>query len=67
MSKYLLKLLAYSLVLGILPTIIIGFASYSIASGDMEGKVKEMNMQWPLESVILMYNLQIPLLRMGKA
>ncbi|UQZ36149.1 AraC family transcriptional regulator [Paenibacillus sp. PK3_47] len=46
MSKYLLKLLAYSLVLGILPTIIIGFASYSIASGDMEKKVKEMNMQW---------------------
>ncbi|NQX44424.1 AraC family transcriptional regulator [Paenibacillus tritici] len=46
MSKYLLKLLAYSLVLGILPTIIIGFASYSTASRDMEKKVKEMNMQW---------------------
>lgn len=46
MSKYLLKLLAYSLVLGILPTIIIGFASYSIASRDMEIKVKEVNMQW---------------------
>lgn len=46
MSKYLLKLLAYSLVLGILPTIIIGFASYSTASRDMETKVKEMNMQW---------------------
>ncbi|ASA22409.1 AraC family transcriptional regulator [Paenibacillus donghaensis] len=46
MSKYLLKLVSYSLVLGILPTLLIGFASYSIASRDMEKKVKEVNMQW---------------------
>lgn len=45
MSKYLIKLILYSLVLGILPTILIGLASYSIASQDIEKKVKEMNLQ----------------------
>jgi two-component system, response regulator YesN len=46
LSKYLLRLVSYSLLLGILPVILIGIASYSVASGDMEKKVKEVNMQW---------------------
>ncbi|WP_438444168.1 helix-turn-helix domain-containing protein [Gorillibacterium sp. sgz5001074] len=46
MSKYMLRLLAYSLVLGMLPAIMIGAASYSIASRDVENKVKEANMHW---------------------
>ncbi|WP_159887802.1 helix-turn-helix domain-containing protein [Paenibacillus puerhi] len=46
MSRYLLRLLSYSLLLGMLPAIFIGIFSYSIASGDIENKVKEVNMQW---------------------
>ncbi|KRE98523.1 AraC family transcriptional regulator [Paenibacillus sp. Soil766] len=46
MSRYLLRLLSYSLILGILPAVLIGIVSYTIASGDVEKKVKEMNMQW---------------------
>lgn len=46
MSKYLLRLLTFSLVLGILPAVLIGIVSYSIASGAIEEKVKEGNMQW---------------------
>ncbi|MFC0215800.1 helix-turn-helix domain-containing protein [Paenibacillus chartarius] len=46
MSKYLLRLLSYSLILGILPAVFIGIVSYFIASGDIENKVKEANMQW---------------------
>ncbi|WP_438445420.1 helix-turn-helix domain-containing protein [Gorillibacterium sp. sgz5001074] len=46
MSKYSLRLLIFSLVLGVLPSVMIGMASYSIASRDIERKVKEGNMQW---------------------
>jgi two-component system, response regulator YesN len=46
LSRYMLRLLSYSLILGILPAVLIGFVSYSIASGDIENKVKEANMQW---------------------
>ena len=50
MSKYLLKLILFTLVLGMIPSILIGFASYSIASRDLEKKVKDMNMQWLAET-----------------
>ncbi len=46
MSKYSLRLLSYSLVLGMLPAVLIGFVSHSMASGDIEKKVKEVNMEW---------------------
>lgn len=46
MSRYLLRLLSYSLLLGMIPAILIGIVSYFIASGDIEEKVKEENMQW---------------------
>ncbi len=46
MSKYLLRLLSYSLLLGVLPAVIIEIASYTIASENVERKVKEVNMQW---------------------
>lgn len=46
MSKYLLRLLSYSLLLGVLPAVFIGIASYTIASENVERKVKEVNMQW---------------------
>ncbi|MDQ0063001.1 hypothetical protein [Paenibacillus harenae] len=46
MSRYLLRLLSYSLLLGMIPAVLIGIVSYFIASGDIEGKVKEENMQW---------------------
>ncbi|TYP78977.1 helix-turn-helix domain-containing protein [Paenibacillus methanolicus] len=46
MRNYLLRLLSYSLLLGILPSVLIGILSYSIASGDIEKKVKDVNMQW---------------------
>ncbi|RCW49571.1 helix-turn-helix domain-containing protein [Paenibacillus prosopidis] len=46
MSRYLLRLLSYSLLLGMIPAILIGIFSYFIASGDIEEKVKEENMQW---------------------
>ncbi|WNQ13238.1 helix-turn-helix domain-containing protein [Paenibacillus aurantius] len=46
MNRYSVRLLSYSLLLGLLPAILIGFVSYIIASRDMEEKVKEGNMQW---------------------
>jgi two-component system, response regulator YesN len=46
LHRYLLRLLAFSLLLGVLPAVIIGFVSYSIASSELEDKVKEGNMQW---------------------
>ncbi|UQZ83276.1 HTH-type transcriptional regulator YesS [Paenibacillus konkukensis] len=45
MRTYLLRLLGFSLLLGALPTICIGFASYYLAKHDMEEKVNEGNMQ----------------------
>jgi two-component system, response regulator YesN len=52
LSKYLLRLLSFSLVLGMLPAILIGIVSYSIASGDIEKKVKEVNMEWLAQTQI---------------
>ncbi|MDQ0062502.1 AraC family transcriptional regulator [Paenibacillus harenae] len=44
MSKYLLRLLSFSLLIGVLPAVLVGILSYSIASGDIVDKVKEGNM-----------------------
>lgn len=46
LRRYLLRLLAFSFLLGVLPAVIIGIVSYSIATRDLEDKVKEGNMQW---------------------
>jgi two-component system, response regulator YesN len=45
LRKYLMRLLKYSLLLGALPTVLIGIFSYYIATRDIEDKVKEGNMQ----------------------
>ncbi|MGO4496809.1 helix-turn-helix domain-containing protein [Paenibacillus sp. 2RAB27] len=45
MQKYLLRLLGFTLILGALPTVIIGIASYYIATQDIEEKVNEGNLQ----------------------
>ena len=45
MNKYLVRLLVFSLLLGALPTVFVGFASYYISSRDIEKKVNEGNMQ----------------------
>lgn len=45
MSKYLLRLLTFTILLGAVPVVSIGLISYAIASGDIEDKVKEGNMQ----------------------
>lgn len=45
MNKYLVRLLVFSLFLGALPTVFVGFASYYISSRDIEKKVNEGNMQ----------------------
>ncbi|MFE5322134.1 helix-turn-helix domain-containing protein [Paenibacillus sp. NPDC056579] len=45
MPKYLLRLLGYSFILAAVPVISIGLISYFIASGDIEDKVKDGNMQ----------------------
>ncbi|MCZ8518568.1 MULTISPECIES: AraC family transcriptional regulator [Paenibacillus] len=50
MRRYLLRLLAFSLILGALPTVFIGIVSYSIAAGDIEKKVSEGNMQLLLQT-----------------
>ncbi|MBP1965454.1 helix-turn-helix domain-containing protein [Paenibacillus aceris] len=49
MHKYLLRLLGFSLILGALPTVFIGIASYYIATQDVEAKVNEANMQLLLQ------------------
>ncbi|WP_166244660.1 helix-turn-helix domain-containing protein [Paenibacillus turpanensis] len=46
MQRYLLRLLAFSFILGVIPAVMIGIVSYSIASRDLESKVKESHMQW---------------------
>ncbi|MEK4662918.1 helix-turn-helix domain-containing protein [Priestia sp. FSL H7-0729] len=45
MPKYLLRLLCFTLILGALPVIVIGSVSYTIASRDIEQKVRESNLQ----------------------
>ncbi|ULL18305.1 AraC family transcriptional regulator [Paenibacillus sp. H1-7] len=50
MNKYLLRLLGFSLLLGALPTIAIGLASYYAATQDIEQKVNEGNMQLLLQT-----------------
>ncbi|MBD0379515.1 AraC family transcriptional regulator [Paenibacillus sedimenti] len=45
MHKYLLRLLGFTLILGALPTFLVGIASYYIATQDIEEKVNEGNMQ----------------------
>ncbi|MZQ85792.1 helix-turn-helix domain-containing protein [Paenibacillus sp. 5J-6] len=50
MHKYLLRLLGFSLILGALPTVFIGIASYYIATKDVEAKVNEANMQLLLQT-----------------
>lgn len=45
MPKYLLRLLCFTMILGALPVIVIGSVSYSIASQDIEQKVRESNLQ----------------------
>lgn len=46
MHRYLLRLLTFSFLLGVLPVVIIGIVSSSVATRDLEEKVKEGNMQW---------------------
>lgn len=46
MNRYLLRLLTFSLVLGVIPVVLLGVLSYTIAAGDIEQKVKEGKMQW---------------------
>ncbi|WP_028549424.1 helix-turn-helix domain-containing protein [Paenibacillus sp. UNC451MF] len=50
MSKFLVRLLSFSLLLGALPTVFIGLVSYYMASQDMEKKVNEGNMQLLLQT-----------------
>ncbi|WP_127579543.1 AraC family transcriptional regulator [Paenibacillus koleovorans] len=50
MSKFLLRLLSFSILLGALPIIFIGVISYLIASSDIEEKVKEGNEQILLQT-----------------
>ncbi|MFH5181884.1 hypothetical protein ACHHV8_04190 [Paenibacillus sp. TAB 01] len=50
MRNYLLRLLCFSLVLGTIPTVLIGLVSYSIATRDIEAKVNEGNMQLLLQT-----------------
>ncbi|MCM3170666.1 helix-turn-helix domain-containing protein [Paenibacillus sp. MER 99-2] len=45
MPKYLLRLLCFTMILGALPVIVIGSVSYTIASQDIEQKVRESNLQ----------------------
>jgi AraC-like DNA-binding protein len=48
--NYLLRLLVFSLILGAVPTFVIGFISYYIATEDVEEKVNEGNMQLLLQT-----------------
>ncbi|OXM87635.1 helix-turn-helix domain-containing protein [Paenibacillus rigui] len=50
MPKYLLRLLGLNFILAAIPVISIGLISYYIASGDIENKVKEGNMQVLLQT-----------------
>lgn len=45
MSKFLLRLLTFTILLGAVPVMFIGLISYTIASKDIEDKVKDGNMQ----------------------
>jgi AraC-like DNA-binding protein/sensor histidine kinase YesM len=45
LPKYLLRLLCFTMILGALPVIVIGSVSYTIASRDIEQKVRESNLQ----------------------
>lgn len=45
MSKYMIRLLTFTILLGAIPVVFIGLFSYTIASRDIEDKVKEGNMQ----------------------
>lgn len=49
-SKYLMKLLTFSLLLGILPVLILGIFSYSKSSEIIQKKVNESNLQVLLQS-----------------
>lgn len=44
MNKYLTRMLVFSLLLGALPTVIIGILSYMIAADDVEEKVNQGNL-----------------------
>lgn len=46
LSTYLLRLLAFSFLLGVLPVVIVGIISSSVATRDLMDKVNEGNMQW---------------------
>lgn len=46
MRKYLARLIVYSLLLGVLPSLLIGSVSYMIAVDEIEAKVKDGNMLW---------------------
>ncbi|MCS7463507.1 helix-turn-helix domain-containing protein [Paenibacillus doosanensis] len=50
MPKYLFRLLSFSFILAAVPVSLIGIISYIIASGDIEDKVKEGNMQVLLQT-----------------
>ncbi|UUZ83632.1 hypothetical protein LJK88_07335 [Paenibacillus sp. P26] len=50
MPKYLLRLLTFTLILGAIPVVSIGLIAYYIATGDIENKVKEGNMQVLLQT-----------------
>ncbi|MBE1444463.1 helix-turn-helix domain-containing protein [Paenibacillus sp. OAS669] len=50
MSKFLVRLLSFSLLLGALPTVFIGLVSYYLATQDIEKKVSEANMQLLLQT-----------------
>ncbi|GAB2694093.1 helix-turn-helix domain-containing protein [Paenibacillus thermoaerophilus] len=50
MSKFLFRLLSFSILLGAVPVVFIGVISYFIASGDIEEKVKQGNEQILLQT-----------------
>ncbi|WP_028549521.1 helix-turn-helix domain-containing protein [Paenibacillus sp. UNC451MF] len=50
MPKYLVRLISFTFIVAAIPVISIGLISYFIASGDIEDKVKEGNMQVLLQT-----------------
>jgi len=46
LHKFSLRLLAFCFLLGVIPVVIVGIVSTSVATRDIEDKVKEGNMQW---------------------
>ncbi|MEI7026090.1 AraC family transcriptional regulator [Paenibacillus sp. y28] len=54
MPKYMLRLLAFSFLIGAIPVITLGIFSYYIATGDVEQKVKEGNQQLLLQTQMRM-------------